>query len=140
MNQTNSTGLALFSLRVSIFLLMIVWAVLKIMRPASYAGTGESAGIFERFYGFAVDANTVYILGAAQIIFLIAYLLGVFKTVTTGGVLLMNLSSLIVSHEKILAPMAERGNLLFIAAIPVFGASLAHFLMRREDRFLSLGK
>ncbi|MBA4782043.1 MAG: hypothetical protein H2045_02325 [Rhizobiales bacterium] len=140
MTQTTSTGLALFSLRVSIFLLMIVWAVLKIMAPVSYAGSTEAPGIFERFYGFSVDANTVYIVGAIQIAFLIAYLLGVFKTVTTGGVLLMNLSSLIVSYEKILAPMAERGNILFVAAIPVFGASLAHFLMRREDRFLSLGK
>ena len=47
---------------------------------------------------------------------------------------------MVVSAPKFLAPFADKPNLLFLAAVPVFGASLAHFLMRKNDTFLSLGK
>lgn len=138
--EDRSTQYALFSLRVSIFLLVIVWAVVKVMAPGAYAGAGDNPGIFQNFYGISVGSQIVLALGVAQILFLIAYLLGVFKTITVGGVMLMNLASMIVSWDKILFPFADRPNILFIAAVPVFGASLAHFLMRDKDTFLSLGR
>lgn len=140
MTSSRNTQLALFSLRLSIFILMVVWAYLKIAAPVSYAGDGaENAGIFAGFYGVSVGANIVLAIGIAQIIFLLAYLAGLFKTITVGGVLLMNAASLLVSMPKILNPF-EQPNLLFLASVPILGASLAHFLMRKDDTFLSLGK
>ncbi len=119
---------------------MIVWAYLKIVAPGAYAGDGgENPGIFAGFYGISVGQNIVLGLGIAQIIFLLAYLAGLFKTITVGGVLLMNATSLLVSMPKILNPF-EQPNLLFLASVPILGASLAHFLMRKDDTFLSLGK
>ena len=88
----------------------------------------------------SIGAQVVLILGIAQIIFLLAYVAGLFKTITVGGVLLMNLASMVVSAPKFFAPFADKPNLLFLAAVPVFGASLAHFLMRKNDTYLSLGK
>ena len=119
---------------------MIVWAGLKIIAPGSYAGAGDNPGIFQGFYGVSIGAQIVLILGIAQVIFLLTYVAGLFKTITVGGVLLMNLASMLVSSPKFLAPFADKPNLLFLAAVPVFGASLAHFLMRKNDTFLSLGK
>ena len=140
MPASRNTQFALFSLRISIFILMIVWASIKILAPVSYAGDGaEKAGIFAGFYGVSVSENIVLIIGIVQIIFLLAYLAGLFKTITTGGVLLMNAVSLAVSMPKILTPF-EQPNLLFLASVPILGASLAHFLMRKDDTFLSLGK
>jgi len=140
MTSARNTQLALFSLRLSLFILMIVWAYLKITAPASYAGDGaEHAGIFAGFYGVSVGQGLVLVIGVAQIVFLLAYVAGLFKTITVGGVLLMNAASLLVSMPKILNPF-EQPNLLFLASVPILGASLAHFLMRKDDTFLSLGK
>ena len=140
MTNERSTELGLFSLRLTIFILMIVWAGLKIIAPGAYAGAGDNPGIFQGFYGVSIGAQIVLILGIAQIIFLLAYVAGLFKTITVGGVLLMNFASMAVSSPKFFAPFADKPNLLFLAAVPVFGASLAHFLMRKNDTYLSLGK
>ena len=140
MTNERSTELGLFSLRLTIFILMIVWAGLKIIAPGAYAGAGDNPGIFQGFYGVSIGAQIVLILGIVQIIFLLAYVAGLFKTITVGGVLLMNLASMVVSAPKFFAPFADKPNLLFLAAVPVFGASLAHFLMRKNDTYLSLGK
>lgn len=134
MTHDASTGWALFALRLTIFLLMIVWASLKLLMPEAYVG------IYKGFYGLDTGISLVYALGALQILFLLAYALGLFKFVTTGGVMLMNLASMVVSFPKMADLTADKANILFIAAIPVFGASLAHFLMRKNDTFLSLGK
>jgi len=140
MTSARNIQLALFSLRLSLFILMIVWAYLKIAAPASYAGDGaERAGIFAGFYGVSVGQGLVLGIGAAQIIFLLAYVAGLLKTITVGGVLMMNTASLLVSMPKILNPF-EQPNLLFLASVPILGASLAHFLLRKDDTFLSLGK
>lgn len=140
METNKQTQLALFSLRLSLFILMIVWAYLKIAAPVSYGGDGaERAGIFAGFYGISVSHNIVIAAGVAQVLFLLAYLAGLFKTITVGGVLLMNAATLLVSMPRILNPF-EQPNLLFLASVPVLGASVAHFLMRKQDTFLSLGK
>lgn len=139
MNNATSTQYGLFAIRLTMFLLMIMWAGLKITAPESYAGSEDSAGIFQKFYGVGIGISIVYAVGAAQILLLLAYLLGLFKFFTTGGVMLMNLASLVVSMPLILDPATNK-NILFLTAIPVFGASLAHFLMRKQDTFLSLGK
>lgn len=140
MTSERNTQLALFSLRLTLFIMMILWAYLKFAAPGAYAGDGgEKAGIFASFYGISIGQNIVLGIGIAQIIFLLAYLAGLFKTITVGGVLLMNAITLLVSMPKILNPF-EQPNLLFVASVPILGASLAHFLMRKDDTFLSMGK
>lgn len=129
MTADKSVGYALFALRVTMFGFMTVWALRKITNPGSYEH------IFGRFYGLDVGTLFVYGVGGLQIILLILFLIGAIKFVSYGAVLLMNLASMVVSVPDMLG-----GKLLFIAAIPVFGASLASFLMRKHDTFLAVQK
>lgn len=119
---------------------MILWAVLKIINPASYGGAEDSPGIFESFYGFGTGPSIVLALGVLQIILLLAFGLGAFKTITYGAVALMNITSFLVSLPRILDPFGAYPNMLFLASIPILGASIALFLMRDQDVFLSLRK
>ncbi|MEM8839832.1 MAG: hypothetical protein AAGE89_17220 [Pseudomonadota bacterium] len=127
-HDESSIAYSLFSLRLTVFMLMIVWAALKLADPSRYSG------IFQSFYGIDFGATLVLILGAAQILFLLAFLAGAFKRVTYGGVLLMNLASMVVSFPRMM------DNQLFVAAIPVFGASLALYLMREYDSLFVVGR
>ena len=119
---------------------MIVWAALKIIAPASYGGAEDTPGIFENFYGVATGTSIVLVLGILQIILLLAFVLGLYKTVTYGAVTAMNAASLLVALPLILDPFGAQPNLLFLASVPIFGASIALFLMREQDQFLSLKK
>lgn len=134
-SSTDSTAYGLFALRVSLFVFMLMWALLKVTTPESYAGEG----IFSAFYGVDLGVGAVYALGALQIAFLLAFVAGVAKTLTTGGVLAMNAITLLVSLPMIAPAIAGGGNILFAASLPVLGASIALFLMRDRDTFLSVG-
>ena len=79
------------------------------------------------------------IAGLAQIAFLIAFAAGAAKLITTGGVLVMNAVTLLVSLPQIVPAIAGGGNILFAASLPVFGASLMLFFARNHDTFLSVG-
>jgi putative oxidoreductase len=136
----NAPETALFILRASIFILMIVWATLKVIRPASYGSADDNPGIFENFYGAAIGPGVVLVLGILQIMLLLAFVLGVYKAITYGAVALMNAASLLVSMPRILDPFGAQPNLLFLASVPILGASIALFLMRDQDQFLSLKK
>lgn len=139
MYNSKSTAHGLFAIRVTLFIFMLMWALLKVTAPGSYGATEEGAGIFGSFYGFSLATTFVLIVGLAQIAFLLAFVAGIAKTITTGGVLLMNTATLLVSLTTILPALGGGGNILFAASFPVFGASLALFLMRAQDTFLSYG-
>ncbi len=139
MSNANSISLGLFATRVTLFIFMAMWALLKVTTPASYGASENGAGIFGNFYGVSLGESLVLVAGIAQLLFLLAFVAGAAKLITTGGVLLMNAATLLVSLPTILPAVAGGGNILFAASFPVFGASLALFLMRKHDTFLSLG-
>lgn len=139
MHSTNSLAYGLFATRVTLFIFMAMWALLKITTPASYGVSENGAGIFGSFYGVSLGQTVVMIAGLAQIAFLIAFVAGAAKLVTTGGVLAMNAVTLLVSLPQIVPAIAGGGNILFAASLPVFGASLMLFLARDHDTFLSVG-
>ncbi|GIT91493.1 hypothetical protein JANAI62_19500 [Jannaschia pagri] len=132
--SSRSTAYGLFSIRVSLFLFMLAWALVKVTNPAAYAGEG----IFATYYGTGLGTGLVLAIGVAQIAFLLAFVAGVARMITTGGVLAMNAGTLLVSLTTILPTYVGGGNLLFVASLPVFAASLALFLMRDQDTLLSV--
>ena len=138
MTPSKSAAYGLFSVRVTLFIFMAMWALLKVTTPASYGVSDGGGGIFAAFYGVSLSQTIVIVTGLAQIAFLLAFVAGVAKLVTTGGVLLMNAVTLLVSLPTILPAFVGGGNILFAASLPVFGASLLLFLMREQDTFLSL--
>ncbi len=139
MTSTTSVTYGLFATRVTLFIFMAMWALLKITTPGSYGVSENGAGIFGNFYGVSLGQTVVIMTGVAQVAFLLAFVAGFAKFVTTGGVLLMNAVTLLVSLPQIVPAVAGGGNMLFVASLPVFGASLMLFLAREHDTFLSVG-
>ena len=117
----------LLALRLSVFLVMVVWTIDKLVRP-------EHAGVvFEHFYGLSGVGRTVFlVLGVAELLLLLAFVAGAWRRVTYGLVLLLHAVSTFSSYRQYLSPF-EGTNLLFFAAWPMLAAAWGLYLLRDED-------
>lgn len=132
MKQTaTKLSVSLFLLRVTVALVMAVWALDKIMNP------GHAGAVFSNFYGIEVGSASLKLIGALQIVVIIAFVTGLLKTISYGLVLLMHAGSTLSSWRQYLEPF---DNLLFFAAWPMLAACIALFLIRSDDAFLSFNR
>jgi len=121
---------ALLVLRVGIFIVMFVWALDKFFNP------GHTAAVFENFYGIGGLSSTLAAtLGALQIILCLAFLAGLWKTITYGIILVLHGVSTLSSFPQYLDAF---NNLLFFAAWPMLAACIALFILREFDTKLSI--
>lgn len=124
-------GISLFILRVTVFVVMAMWSLDKLINP------GHAAAVFENFYFISgIGASVLLIIGLLQLAIEIAFVLGLWKFWTYGFVTLAHGISTLSSWRQYLDPFE---NLLFFAAIPMLGACIALFLLRDADRRYSLG-
>ncbi|WP_158968091.1 hypothetical protein [Paraglaciecola sp. L3A3] len=123
---------SLLSLRLGVFIVMFVWTLDKFVNP------GHSIKIFEKFYSIAGVGETVaYILGALQLILILAFVAGVKKRFTYGLIFLMHGGSTLSAY----AQYADAFNhLLFFAAWPMWAACLTLYLLRDADTKFTLAK
>lgn len=134
MNDRRRLEIALLAMRVGVFVVLLVWTLDKFVNP------DHAAGVFAGFYGLpGLGAQVMYAVGAAELLLILAFLAGVWKTWTYGGVLVIHAISTLASYEQYLDPYAG-ANILFFAAIPMLAACLALFLLRAQDRLLVLGR
>ncbi|RUO67131.1 hypothetical protein [Idiomarina ramblicola] len=120
---------ALLVLRVGIFIVMFVWALDKFVNP------GHTAVVFEGFYGISgLSATIAAVLGATQVLLCLAFLLGLWKTITYGIILVLHGVSTLSSFPQYIDAFS---NLLFFAAWPMLAACIALFLLRDYDTKLS---
>lgn len=127
MNFTTRLSLSLLGLRLTVFLVMLIWTLDKFIRPE------HAAGVFEHFYamgGFGTAA--VVILGVLELILLLAFVAGYARRFSYGVVLLLHAGSTLVSWQQYLHPSAG-ANLLFFAAWPMLAACVALYLLRDSD-------
>lgn len=130
MNQQQRLEWSLLSLRLGVFIVMLMWTLDKFVHPA------HSAGVFGKFYGLPGLAEWVfYGLGAAELALLLAFVAGLWRRFTYGAVLLLHAVSTLSSWQQYLDPFS---NLLFFAAWPMLAACLALYLLRDADRRLTL--
>jgi hypothetical protein len=123
--------ISLLLLRLSLGLVMMVWAFDKILNP------GHGAAVLEGFYGLGgVGEQAMRIIGFAQALTVLAFLLGFAKTWTYGAVLLMHAATTLVSWSAYLKPLE---NILFFSAWPMLAGLVTLFLLRTEDRIASFG-
>ncbi len=123
--------ISLLLLRLSLGLVMMVWAFDKILNP------GHGAAVFEGFYGLArVGEQAVRIVGIAQGVIVLGFLLGFARTWTYGAVLFMHAVTTLVSWSAYLKPLE---NILFFSAWPMLAGLVTLFLLRDEDRLASFG-
>ncbi len=122
---------ALFILRVSIFIVMAMWSIDKLLNP------GHAAAVFENFYFIAgMGAGILLVVGLVQLAIEVAFVLGLWKFWTYGFVLLTHTISTLSSWQQYLDPF---NNMLFLAAIPMLGACIALFMLRDDDSRFTLG-
>jgi hypothetical protein len=123
--------LCLLLLRLSLGLVMMIWAFDKMLNPE------HGAAVFESFYGLSgVGEPIVRGIGAVQALVVLAFLAGIGRTWSYGAVLLMHAVTTSVSWSAYLQPLQ---NILFFAAWPMLAGLITLFLLREEDRLFALG-
>lgn len=128
---TTKLSVSLFLLRMTIALVMTVWAIDKIMNP------GHAGAVFSDFYGIEIGSAGLKVIGVLQLVVIVAFVAGAFKMISYGLVLLMHAGSTLSSWQQYLAPF---DNLLFFAAWPMLAACVALFVLRSDDRFLAVSR
>ena len=130
--MNNPNKIALLLLRLSVFLVMLMWTLDKFVRPE------HAAAVYEKFYFLGgVGKELFLILGALELILLAAFVLGLYKRVTYGLVCLLHGISTLSSWKVYLTPFADGPNLLFFAAWPMLAACIALYLLREQDTLLT---
>ncbi|MEM8715005.1 MAG: hypothetical protein AAF268_15070 [Cyanobacteria bacterium P01_A01_bin.3] len=122
----NRLPIALFLLRLSIFAVFLVWVLDKFLNPT------HTAAVFEGFYSIAIGNTVAYVLGAVQLVIIVAFVVGFLKTWSYGLVLLMHAVSTVVSFQQYLNPF-EGANILFFAAWPMLAACVTLFMLKSYD-------
>ncbi len=123
--------LSLLLLRLGIFIVFLMWTLDKFVNPE------HAAQVFAGFYNLAgLGEAAFYAIGTLQMILILAFVAGLYKTWTYGAVTIFHAVSTLATFGKYLQPF---DNLLFFAAWPMLAACIALFLLRDYDR-LTLGR
>jgi len=124
---------ALFILRLSITIFFAVWAMEKFIKPET------TVAIWEAFYHVnALPLAAPYAIGAVQGAAVLCFFLGIMKFWSYGLLMVMHGAGTIFTYERLINPYTG-SNHLFVAAIPVLGALVALFLLRRQDTLFTIG-
>ena len=122
---------ALITLRVGVFVVMLMWTLDK------FVNARHAAGIFNAFYGIGgLDAAVMTAIGAAELALILAFVAGYKKRFTYGAVLVLHGISTLSSYRQYLDPF---DNLLFFAAWPMLAACFALYSLRDLDTLWSMG-
>lgn len=120
---------SLLCLRIGVFIVMFFWTVDKFVNP------DHAAGVFANFYFMeGIGAGTLALIGTVELVIVLGFVAGLFRTWTYGLVLVMHLISTLASFPGYLEPW---DNLLFFAAWPMLAACIALFLLREQDTLLA---
>lgn len=134
MKTDKTLEISLFLIRISTAAFFLIWSISKIVAPAITQYIAES------FYlSSATISNPISVfIGILQLIIVLTFLAGLFKTWSYGALLGMHGVSVLVSYGPLLDPFTPP-NTLFWAAIPTLGALIALFLLRDRDQLFTLG-
>ncbi|MBV6626735.1 MAG: DoxX protein [Rivularia sp. (in: Bacteria)] len=131
MTDERKLQISLAVIRISTAMFFLVWSLRKIIQPES------TQKIFSKFYMMEVSPIFSYGVGILQTLFIIAFLVGLFKTWTYGIILGMHIVSVLSTYKQLFNPY-ESPNTLFWAAVPALGGLIALFLLRDKDEFLTV--
>jgi putative oxidoreductase len=133
LDDRNRVGVALLVLRVTVFVVMLIWTIDKFVRP------DHAASVYEHFYflrGFG--PLIIYAIGVGELVLLIGFVIGFAPGLTYGLVLLLHAVSTLSSFRQYLHPF-EGPNILFFAAWPMLGACFALYYLRDLDTLWRVG-
>lgn len=131
MQDQNRLPVALLAMRLSVFLVMLVWTLDKFLDPE------HAAGVFEHFYFIkGLGPAVMYTIGAIELVIVAGFVLGIARRFTYGAVLLFHAVSTLASMPMYFSPAEGR---LFFAAWPMLAACFALYLLRDDDRLWVAG-
>lgn len=120
---------SLLMLRLGVFVVMLMWTLDKFINPA------HTSKIFYGFYGIDwLTQNFSYVVGAIELLLILAFVAGLWRRWTYAGVLLIHAISTFSSYKQYMDPF---GNLLFFAAWPMLAACLTLYWLRDWDTLLT---
>lgn len=123
--------LALLLLRVGVFIVMLMWTLDKFINPE------HAAKVFKKFYFISgISPGMFQVIGAAELVIIVAFVLGFMKRWTYGIVLLLHAISTLSSFANYLNPWS---NLLFFAGWPMLAACFALYYLRDADTLWTVG-
>ena len=132
MEKDRNLELSLFLIRISTAIFLLVWAAAK------FANIKQQQGVFATFYGWkAVTPETLAMIGAVQILLILAFVAGAFKTWTYAAIFLMHGAGTLAGWSRMIPPYGPSASMTFWAAVPVLAGILALFLLRDRDRMLA---
>ena len=125
-------AVSLFFIRITVFLVLLMWTLDKFLNP------GHVAAIAEKFYFISgITSSIAYVIASLEMVLIIGFLLGLFKRWTYGLVLLVHAASTLSPIRQYFSPY-EGSHLLFFAAWPMLAACLTLYLLREHDTMLTL--
>ena len=126
-DNRNRVGFALLVLRLTVFVVMLIWTIDKFVRPA------HAASVYEHFYFLrGLGPAVIYTIGVAELILLLGFVIGFAPGLTYLLVLLLHAISTFSSFRQYFHPF-EGPNILFFAAWPMLGACFALYYLRDLD-------
>jgi putative oxidoreductase len=132
LDDRNRARVALLVLRVTVFLVMLIWTIDKFVRP------DHAISVYEHFYFLCgLGPAIIYLIGVAELVLLIGFVIGFAPRVTYGLVLLLHAVSTFSSFRQYSHPF-EGPNILFFAAWPMLGACFALYYLRDLDTLWSV--
>lgn len=130
-SQQARLELSLFLLRLGVFVVMLAWTLDKFVNPA------HAVSVYESFYFIGGISTTVMkVIGAIEILIILAFLAGLWKRYTYGFVMLVHGVSTFSSWKQYTTDI----NLLFFAAWPMLAACIALYLLRDADVKFTVSK
>ncbi len=125
-------GVGLAILRITLGLFLLVWGLEK------FIVTSASLAIYDFFYGFSASNVVAYVLGALESLLALAIAAGAFRRWSYAIGLLAHTVTVVVTARLIIDPwglISGEPQHLFFAAVPIFGAFVALYLLRDLDCF-----
>lgn len=124
--------LCLLLLRIAIFMILLIWAIDKFMRPG-----GESA-VYQHVYRLPpIPVMLMYVIGGFQILLATCFVIGIQRTLTSGLVLLGMIIYTLASYRFYMPPF-QGDNLLFFAAWPMLAVCISLYLLRKQDTLFAI--
>ncbi|MDT8371275.1 MAG: hypothetical protein RQ783_04685 [Gammaproteobacteria bacterium] len=128
--KTTRLQWSLFLLRVGVFIVMLMWTLDKFIQPE------HSGKVFEKFYGLSDWSEIVFlIIGFLELLLIVAFVVGLWKRLSYGLILLFHAESTLSSFPQYLDPF---NHLLFFGAWPMFAGCIALYLLRDDDTFMTI--
>ena len=131
-SATKRVAAALLALRLGVFIVMLMWTLDKLLNVQ------HAAGVFNNFYGIGgIGAAVMRALGFAELVLILAFVVGYKKRFTYGAILVLHTISTLSSYRQYLDPFT---NLLFFAAWPMLAACVALYILRDLDTIGTIEK